>query len=622
MPGHARHIPPENTIAVKGLTAEQVQPVKEFAAEFTSPLGIFVHVDRADKNMVRWMLYCNYKSMHDAKNAKNGLCQFLLQTLSDVSEFHQVMVRVPPAVCMLVCVRLTRFVLRAWAPAQVIEKSALLKAEPLFSVCLSNLPPSFSSISKFDNYMSTLMPKSLSGIAVYHPKTKGTRVMFVRFDKYAAAKELLRLSDAGKLRAEGCVMHAAPARNTAFVVRLTQAMYTSQSAAWTLEQVRVFVRGLRTIDWPPMDGYILSILRSVPAEFALDESENKVYRVHGSKAPPAASASTPVQKIGAPQACAKLPYEPPATPVHSAESPQDAAVAALDLRSFCGAQAPTAQDSGVHKQFTPLPWLPRDATQALAPAAAISEDARTMLTDSSFGHLSVPSILEQSRFAFANALQPCYGPLNKGAIGLWLGASGDGADLERTAHVMPPSPCISESMLEQSRFAFANAQPPCYGPRDKGAIGLWLGASGDGADLERTAHVMPPSPCLSTSTEIKPEDSRSMCSQALTDANPMRAWGVEQVVEFFERLGFAAAAVRDGSVDGNTLLQKFEEEDVDFFTQPPPDGLGLTKLQFKGRLRTELQRSVPRGSEAGAHTHAASTLHTAGTPFSAHELYK
>ena len=568
MPGHARHIPPENTIAVKGLTAEQVQPVKEFAAEFTSPLGIFVHVDRADKNMVRWMLYCNYKSMHDAKNAKNGLCQFLLQTLSDVSEFHQVMVRVPPAVCMLVCVRLTRFVLRAWAPAQVIEKSALLKAEPLFSVCLSNLPPSFSSISKFDNYMSTLMPKSLSGIAVYHPKTKGTRVMFVRFDKYAAAKELLRLSDAGKLRAEGCVMHAAPARNTAFVVRLTQAMYTSQSAAWTLEQVRVFVRGLRTIDWPPMDGYILSILRSVPAEFALDESENKVYRVHGSKAPPAASASTPVQKIGAPQACAKLPYEPPATPVHSAESPQDAAVAALDLRSFCGAQAPTAQDSGVHKQFTPLPWLPRDATQALAPAAAISEDARTMLTDSSFGHLSVPSILEQSRFAFANALQPCYGPLNKGAIGLWLGASGDGADLERTAHVMPPSPC------------------------------------------------------LSTSTEIKPEDSRSMCSQALTDANPMRAWGVEQVVEFFERLGFAAAAVRDGSVDGNTLLQKFEEEDVDFFTQPPPDGLGLTKLQFKGRLRTELQRSVPRGSEAGAHTHAASTLHTAGTPFSAHELYK
>ena len=81
-----------------------------------------------------------------------------------------------------------------------------------------------------------------------------------------------------------------------------------------------------------------------------------------------------------------------------------------------------------------------------------------------------------------------------------------------------------------------------------------------------------------------------MCSQAPTDTNPMRAWDVQEVVDFFERVGFQSVGVRDGSVDGNTLLEKFQEEDVDFFTQPTPEGLGLSKLQYNGRLRTELLR--------------------------------
>lgn len=60
--------------------------------------------------------------------------------------------------------------------------------------------------------------------------------------------------------------------------------------------------------------------------------------------------------------------------------------------------------------------------------------------------------------------------------------------------------------------------------------------------------------------------SLSLCagSQAPTHMNTLRAWGVQQVADFFDQMGFAGDSVREASVDGDTLLQKFEEQDVDF----------------------------------------------------------
>ena len=88
-----RFVAPENTITVKGLTCDEVLLVKAFAERCTSPLGISVHMDFADKNLVRSMLYCNYASMPSTENARDGLVQFLLQTFTVLSEFHQVVQR-------------------------------------------------------------------------------------------------------------------------------------------------------------------------------------------------------------------------------------------------------------------------------------------------------------------------------------------------------------------------------------------------------------------------------------------------------------------------------------------------------------------------------------------------
>lgn len=106
MPRHATHTPPQHTITVKGLTDEQVHMVKAFVQEFTRPVGMAVDIDRADKDVVRRLLYCNYASLHDAENAEDGLSQLLLQKLPVISEFHQVRRVVCPLV-VLSCVLLT-----------------------------------------------------------------------------------------------------------------------------------------------------------------------------------------------------------------------------------------------------------------------------------------------------------------------------------------------------------------------------------------------------------------------------------------------------------------------------------------------------------------------------------
>ena len=404
------------------------------------------------------------------------------------------------------------------------RKSELVLNTPLFSVCVNNTPP--WTAGRLYQYVSQVTSSPLSGVAVHDPKRESAGVRFVRFNTFQAAKRLLDLSDAGELRAEGFLMRAVASRNTAFVQSLAQAMDAQQCAEWTFDRVRAFTLALPTIKWPSIKGNIEPVLGAVPCEFALDDCEQKVYRVRVqvqaavpasssiARAKPAAATTLPGSAAGA-EACAAR---------RTAKADAEASPAGSD------AAAPSLQKA--------------DTAASLSPAAAVETRA---------GGACSPLYVCQP---------PAFTPFP------WL--------------------CLEEpmptSVRMRSRFAFANVGLS-LDASDNGCGGRWPGAP----EAART-DAQPASPCLSASTDIQPGDSRSMCSQALTHSNPMRSWGVQQVAEFFESMGFGADTVRDGSVDGETLLQKFEEEDADFFTEPAPEGLGLTKQQYKGRLRTELQR--------------------------------
>ena len=617
MPLHTRYVPPEQTIVVKGLQRHEVLPVKGFVTRYTNALGVAVHADCADKETVRSLLYCNFRTPREAGNALDGVVQFMLQTFPKISEHHQVpgAVLFARCVCLLlcsVCARLSVQVARAAsacrcsacagvlvhvelrvltdalrAPAsrctssdcahvQVARKSELVLNTPLFSVCVNNTPP--WTAGRLYQYVSQVTGSPLSGVAVHDPKRESAGVRFVRFNTFQAAKRLLDLSDAGELRAEGFLMRAVASRNTAFVQSLAQAMDAQQCAEWTFDRLRAFTLALPTIKWPPIKSNIEPVLRAVPCEFALDDCEQKVYRVR-------------VQVQAAVPASSSIARAKPASAA-GAEARAARRTAKADAEA-----SPASSDSAA-------PSLQKaDATASLSPAAAVDTRAaktraarRTAKADAEASPASSDAAAPSLQKADATAsLSPAAAVETRAA-----GACSPLYACQPRAFTPFPWLCLEEPMPTsvddslpafvfsglrmRSRFAFANVGLS-LDASDNGCGGRWPGAP----EAART-DAQPASPCLSASTDIQPGDSRSMCSQALTHSNPMRSWGVQQVAEFFESMGFGADTVRDGSVDGETLLQKFEEEDADFFTEPAPEGLGLTKLQYKGRLRTELQR--------------------------------
>jgi len=71
----------------------------------------------------------------------------------------------------------------------------------------------------------------------------------------------------------------------------------------------------------------------------------------------------------------------------------------------------------------------------------------------------------------------------------------------------------------------------------------------------------------------------------------VQAWDVDQVLAMFEQHKWPTEGVKQGQVDGATLLSLWREDDAEeLFTATPPDGLGFGKLLFRGRFTTEMRR--------------------------------
>ena len=112
----------------------------------------------------------------------------------------------------------------------------------------------------------------------------------------------------------------------------------------------------------------------------------------------------------------------------------------------------------------------------------------------------------------------------------------------------------------------------------------------------------PSSSCDGDAVRFLPaDDSLSACSSAVTECNTVhdhvRSWGVEQVLAFFERCKFPTEGVLSGEVDGESLVNLYQDPDAEsLFTVPAPDGLGFNKLMFKGRFKKEMEKLVAKPS--------------------------
>ena len=113
-----------------------------------------------------------------------------------------------------------------------------------------------------------------------------------------------------------------------------------------------------------------------------------------------------------------------------------------------------------------------------------------------------------------------------------------------------------------------------------------------GIGLSQTAStVAAASRKRSRSSEAEAGTESGAEARAKGPVSQIHAWDVDQVVAMLHRHKLPTEGAKEGQVDGNTLESLFREDDAEaLFTAPPPEGLGFSKLQFRGRFTVEMRK--------------------------------
>jgi hypothetical protein len=95
----------------------------------------------------------------------------------------------------------------------------------------------------------------------------------------------------------------------------------------------------------------------------------------------------------------------------------------------------------------------------------------------------------------------------------------------------------------------------------------------------------------SRSSEAEAGNEAGAASRAKVPVNQIHGWDVDRVVAMLQSLKLPTEGAKEGQVDGSTLESLFREDDAEaLFTAPPPEGLGFSKLQFRGRFTVEMRK--------------------------------
>ena len=94
--------------------------------------------------------------------------------------------------------------------------------------------------------------------------------------------------------------------------------------------------------------------------------------------------------------------------------------------------------------------------------------------------------------------------------------------------------------------------------------------------------------------EAGAQEPLSTVSTKRSQARKVEDWSIQDVLAFFERFSFPTEGVVQGCVDGKTLLFLLNDEKnaLANFTDPVPDGMGFSKLLFRGKFKMELNQAL------------------------------
>jgi len=601
------HIASTQTLCLKGVPKAHARSVLAAVQRHTRPtLGLCDAPDREPGCGGDVLIYANYKSGRDAQTAREDMAAWVRDKWAE-----------------------------AWGPRpQVLLKSEL--QDPYFAVYVDGFAPG-------------TQPREIDALFAKFGRLHPTRVcaiknsdnaFFVNYADYEGAAAALAAARGGALRFKAAILRANGARNTTFLSALI-AEARSCGFSFSLDDAKRVAKRMDEREWPPQESSIERLIKAAPQRFVLDR-QTKQFHLMDAEAPlaPAQASAEPPRT--------RTPSPPRPRPALSAEErramPQRKAIVDRLLHDSFeqphelfvslwfqvkgeewvdsnGMASCSAEELMVELNRSELPpqmlkpvadWdLPSlltalTATSLKAKLQTVGTGARSasrrerdptsarwmVLVEE--GIVSEEDLVQKYGSTFTTSCDNAFQAVKTVRIvrNLLCHMKGSAVGLSQ-----PSFECLW-GLASEALNVLASALGGDHPARLAARGAALLASLGEHAGSPVGSQVGSPRRSGAASRHLPGDDSLSVCSAApteLCEAEPagIESWGVEQVLEFFERCKFPTEGIRAGQVDGGSLLELYQDADAQsLFMAPAPDGLGFNKLMFKGRFKKEMDKLV------------------------------
>ena len=466
---------------------------------------------------------------------------------------------------------------------------------------------------------------------------------FVNFADYEGARAAWDAARSRAVRFQGSILYVNGARNTTFVTSLLADMRKSGRSSFSLDDAKRVAGQMKPADWPPQESSIAKLLSAAPKRFVLDRTTQRFHLIDQNAPPAPATAQAPRTSP---------PRSPSPTWLLSSEEEQAATRRTDTINHFVRGSVDLLKELFLTtwSQAKGKQWVDSKDFASSSAAELSDELYRTELPPKMLKPVADWDLTSLANALMAASLQAKLQSTSAGPRGVaefdptrarWRSLVDDRIVSEDLMKTYGPTFVKSRDNafqavktiriinnllchLQGSVKGLSQASFDCLWGLASEALSVLAGVLGDEhlarladrraallSSLGEHARGIIGSPPASSGTDkvMCLDDSLSACSSAATEVGTaaehedaaqsntaaacedIACWGVDQVITFFERCRFPIEGIKAGEVDGQTLLNLYEDADAEtIFTAPAPDGLGFNKLMFKGRVKKEMDR--------------------------------
>lgn len=544
----SKYVPSTHSLVVRRITPRQFIELENLVRKISVPASIFVREDPDARAQGLRLAYVNYDS------EKEALCSLAA--------------------------------LRAWPPASTAMRKCDAEL-PSFSVLVCNVPSEFGT-ADVEALMAPYGPLAFFSSVV--PKTSGEGgEFFVNFASFGSARTALHAGSARAVRLDGALLAVLPARNTTFVNALLAHLGNKRQPRFTQADMVEVMNGMPWSAWPPREGDLAQVCETARECFFRSTEDDGVFHVLAwelsTSAPPTAP-RVGVEHLAPHELTA---YRQRYTLLMELVNDTVDVLRALFETTWAQTMPPEAS-------------LCDFATEHNLPLTPLGDWDITTLCAA----LAVPVFRHKLAGAPVDVDGPALGSENEFDVLCHDGVVSEADLRERYLRMFAGAGVYVKcalSTVRELRNIFAHRRGSCPG-LSAGAFAVLcrlldeamrtLSSTVDASHYATVRAFFDRAMHARNSAEW-PADMLAPAPPALVPTAArsvdIATWTLPDVVAFFQAHGLPTEGVHAGQVDGGALLALLADPEAEaLFCKPPPDGLGLNRLQYRGKLHAQLKR--------------------------------